>query len=196
MKLATVLTPMSDENLQLAAQCGVTDVVHRYPGSDARVLQLAQERIASFGMRLAVVEGYLPIENIKLGCDDGSEIEAMKLLIRQMADLGIRLLCYNFMAGTDWCRTRLDAPERGGAKVTGFDLAEVEYAVRLGYRPPNAEFDALARELTTLGTARTNAGRTDARRRTVWRDYGHASGRSSVVGVAGETSHHAQRRRI
>ena len=148
MQLATVLTPMSDENLQLAAQCGVTDVVYRYPGSDARVLQLAQERIASFGMRLAVVEGYLPIENIKLGCDDGSEISAMKLLIRQMADLGIRLLCYNFMAGTDWCRTRLDAPERGGAKVTAFDLAEVEHAVRLGYRPPNAEFDALARKLT------------------------------------------------
>ena len=148
MQLATVLTPMSDENLQLAAQCGVTDVVHRYPGSDARVLQRAQERIASFGMRLAVVEGYLPIENIKLGCDDGSEIEALKLLIRQMADLGIRFLCYNFMAGTDWCRTRLDAPERGGAKVTAFDLAEVEHAVRLGYRPPNAEFDALARQLT------------------------------------------------
>lgn len=148
MQLATVLTPMSDENLQLAAQCGVTDVVHRYPGSDARVLQLAQERIASFGMRLAVVEGYLPIENIKLGCDDGSEIEALKLLIRQMADLGIRLLCYNFMAGTDWCRTRLDALERGGAKVTAFDIAEVDHAVRLGYQSPNAEFDAMARQLT------------------------------------------------
>ena len=148
MQLATVLTPMSDENLQLAAQCGVTDVVHRYPGKDARVLRQAQERIASFGMRLSVVEGYLPIENIKLGCDDGSEIEAIKLLIQQMADLDIGLLCYNFMAGTDWCRTRLDAPERGGAKVTAFDLADVEHAVRLGYEPPNAEFDAIARQLT------------------------------------------------
>lgn len=35
MQLATVLTPMSDENLQLAAQCGVTDVEHPYPGTDA-----------------------------------------------------------------------------------------------------------------------------------------------------------------
>ena len=32
-------TPMSDENLQLAAQCGVTDVVHRYPGEDIAVLR-------------------------------------------------------------------------------------------------------------------------------------------------------------
>ena len=29
MRLATVLTPMSDENLELAVQCGVTDIVTR-----------------------------------------------------------------------------------------------------------------------------------------------------------------------
>src|SRR4249920_2078136 len=107
MRLATVLTPMSDENLQLAAQCGVTDVVHRYPGEDIRGLREAQKRFESFGMRLAVVEGYLPIENIKLGCDDGRELAALKTLVKQMADLDIRLLCYNFMAGTDWLRTKL-----------------------------------------------------------------------------------------
>ncbi len=148
MQLGTVLTPINDVNLQLAAQCGVTDVVHRYPGSDPKVLRAAQERIASWGMRLSVVEGYLPIENIKLGCDDGTEVRALKELIRQMADLDIRLLCYNFMAGTDWCRTRLDAPERGGAKVTAFHLQDVEQAVLLGYRAPNAEFDEQARKLT------------------------------------------------
>ena len=74
MRLATVLTPMSEENLQLAAQCGVTDVVHRYPGADAAVLRTARQRIAAFGMNLTAVEGYLPIENIKLGCDDGREL--------------------------------------------------------------------------------------------------------------------------
>lgn len=148
MKLASVLTPLSDENLQLAAQCGVTDIVHRYPGKDPRALKQAQERFAKFGLQLSVVEGYLPIENIKLGIDDGTEIDAMKLLIRQMADLDIRLLCYNFMSGTDWCRTRLDAPARGGAKVTAFELAEAEKAVRLGYRTPNADFDSIAKRLT------------------------------------------------
>lgn len=149
MQLATVLTPMTDQNLQLAAQCGVTDVVHRYPGADPALLKQAQARIASFGMQLSVVEGYLPIENIKLGIDDGSELQALKQLIRQMADLGIRLLCYNFMAGTDWLRTRLDAPERGGAKVTGFHLEDVKQAVLLGYRPADSQFDQLARQLTT-----------------------------------------------
>lgn len=148
MRLATVLTPMSDANLQLAAQCGVTDVVHRYPGEDIAVLRAAKQRIAAFGMSLSVVEGYLPIENIKLGCDDGREINLLKTLIRRMADLDIRLLCYNFMAGTDWVRTRLDAPERGGAKVTAFDLTEVNAALRMGYRPSDSRSDELARKLT------------------------------------------------
>src|SRR5687767_14482440 len=92
MRLATVLTPMSDENLRLAAQCGVTDVVHRYPGEEIAVLRAAKQRIASFGMRLSVVEGYLPIENIKLGCDDGRELTLLKTLVRHMAELDIRLL--------------------------------------------------------------------------------------------------------
>jgi mannonate dehydratase len=148
MRLGTVLTPLSDSNLELAAQCGVTDVVHRYPGEDPRTLRDARVRIASFGMSLSVVEGYLPIENIKLGCDDGTEIALLKNLVHNMAENGIRLLCYNFMAGTDWCRTRLDAPERGRAKVTAFHLADVNHAVLLGYRPSNPDHEELARNLT------------------------------------------------
>jgi mannonate dehydratase len=50
-----------------------------------------------------------------------------------MGTAGVKILCYNFMAGTDWVRTRLDAPERGGAKVTAFDLSDVERARTLGH---------------------------------------------------------------
>lgn len=148
MRLASVLTPLSDQNLQLAAQCGVTDIVQRYPGPDPKVLQQGCRRIESFGMKCTVVEGYLPIENIKLGRDDGTEVRALQDLIRQMADQDIRLLCYNFMAGTDWCRTVLDAPERGAAKVTAFRLADVEQAVLLGYRPTDPQAEEAARRLT------------------------------------------------
>ena len=148
MQLATVLTPLSDENLQLAAQCGVTDVIHRYPGASIAVLRAAKRRIGSFGMNLSVVEGYLPIENIKLGCDDGRELELLKTLVCQMAELDIRLLCYNFMAGTDWVRTRVDAPERGGARVTAFNLSDADAAGRLGYKPADCRADELARKLT------------------------------------------------
>ena len=128
MRLATVLTPMSAANLALAAQCGVTDVVGRYPGTSLDDLLRMRDQIESYGMRLATVEGYLPIENLKLGRDDGTELAAMKLLLKNMQRVGVKILCYNFMAGSDWVRTRLDSPERGGAKVTAFSLAEVERA--------------------------------------------------------------------
>ena len=131
MRLGSVLTPMSNENLQLAAQCGVTDIVARYPAGGLAELREVQKRVASFGMQVSVMEGYLPIEKIKIGEDDGAELRAVILLVRDMAELGLPLLCYNFMAGTDWVRTRVDAPERGGARVTAFNLQEVEHAMSL-----------------------------------------------------------------
>lgn len=134
MKLATVLTPMSPENLQLAAQCGVTDFVTRHHGPNVKDLLAVKKQVEDSGLTLSVIEGYLPIEKIKVGADhDGSELAELKDLIRMMGDVGVPVLCYNFMAGTDWVRTKLDVPERGGAKVTQFDLKVVQEAVLLGH---------------------------------------------------------------
>ena len=132
MRLASVLSPLSRENLRLAAQCGVEGIVSRYPGPGREPLRDLQSQIESEGLRLFAVEGCLPIEKIKLGADsDGSDLAAVKALIRDMGALGIPLLCTNFMAGTDWVRTQLDAPERGGARVTAFDLADTRRAQSL-----------------------------------------------------------------
>lgn len=144
MRLATVLTPMSDENLALAAQCGVTDVVGRYPGTALDDLQRLRDRVEAYGMRLATVEGYLPIENLKLGRDDGTEMSSMKTLLRNMQRVGVPILCYNFMAGTDWVRTSLAVPERGGATVTGFRLADVERAMSLSATASQITTDAIS----------------------------------------------------
>lgn len=132
MKLASVLTPFSDDNLQLAAQCGVDSVVLRYPGPSADELLAMKEQVERHGLAVAGVEGYLPIERIKTGTDhDGADLRAMQDLIRTMGAADIPVLCYNFMAGTDWVRTRTNAPARGGALVTAFDLADAEQAVSL-----------------------------------------------------------------
>ena len=133
MRIATVLTPPTDSSLQLASQLGVSDIVVRCPGLDLSDLIGEKNRIESFGMKASVVEGNLPIENIKLGNQRrDAEIEELKTFVRNMGRAGIKILCYNFMAGTDWVRTSLDAPERGGAKVTGFDLCKATDAVLLG----------------------------------------------------------------
>ena len=148
MRLATVLTPVSEENLRLAAQCGVSDLVLRYPGPDLQEIPSWIDRVKPYGLDISVVEGYLPIERLKLGIDNGSELRAMQDLLRAMSDNNIRLLCYNFMAGTDWARTRLDAPERGGAKVTAFYLEDVQQAVMLGARPSDPEHERIAKSQT------------------------------------------------
>ncbi len=139
MRLATVLTPESDENLALAEQCGVTDIVTRYSGSKLGQLVSKQQRFRRYGLELAAIEGFLPIENIKFGLDDGQELNLIKELISNMGRAGIPILCYNFMAGTDWVRTRLDASQRGGALVTAFDLRDAEQSVSLNHREPNQE---------------------------------------------------------
>jgi len=132
MRLASVLNPLDDHHLALAAQCGVEDITVRYLGTKLEDLLRTKAQIERHGLRLAVVEGYLPIEKIKTGRDeDGADLAAMKLLLQHMSEAEVPLLCYNFMAGTDWVRTRVDVKERGGALVTAFDLQEAERAMSL-----------------------------------------------------------------
>lgn len=132
MKLGTVLTPLNEHNLQLAAQCGVDGIVIRYPGPTLQDVLAVKHQVEAYGLQVLAIEGYLPIEKIKLGTDhDGNELSAMKALIRHAGTAGIPLLCYNFMSGTDWVRTKLDIPARGGARVTAFNLADAEHAISL-----------------------------------------------------------------
>ena len=137
MRLASVLTPLSDDNLALAAQAGVDDVVVRCPGPDLSPLVSTRERIEAHGLRMSVVEGGLPIHDIQLGRDDGTQLEQMKELVTTLGDLEVPVLCYNFMPGTDWARTSTTVTERGGSKVTAFELGEAEDAARSGvWSPP------------------------------------------------------------
>ena len=83
MKIASVLSQLqtlpSDENLKLASQVGVTDVVIRYPGPDYSKLHSLKTRIESFGLNATVVEGYLPLEEIKMASvKRNDEIEQFK----------------------------------------------------------------------------------------------------------------------
>lgn len=126
MRLGMIVTPMSDRNLQLAAQVGVTDIVTVFPGLQlARLLEL-KRRVESFGMRLTHVERKVPhldiVHNLP-GRDQ--QIEDFKTLLRNMAEASMEVVCYNWMPDEDWQRTRRDVPERGGALVTEFDVRAV-----------------------------------------------------------------------
>lgn len=148
MKIASVLTPINDLYLSWAAQCGVEGIVIRYPGPDLAELTRQQRWIEAYGMKVAAVEGYLPIELAKMGTDaSGAEMREFHQLLRNMSQLGIDCLCYNFMAGTDWVRTQTDILERGGAKVTGFRLQDAQQAVSLNHRPTDSSTTIDAEQL-------------------------------------------------
>lgn len=132
MILGSVLTPLDEHNLQLAAQCGVEGVVTRYPGPTLQDVLDVKNFVNDRGLQLLAIEGFLPIEKIKTGTDhDDSELTAMKNLVRQMGSAEIPLVCYNFMSGTDWVRTRTDHRIRGGALTTAFRLEDAQNAVSL-----------------------------------------------------------------
>ena len=54
-------------------------------------------------------------------------------MLTNMGRLGLKLLCYNFMAGVGWFRSRNDLRERGGALTSGFDISEIDNNVPLKF---------------------------------------------------------------
>jgi mannonate dehydratase len=121
-----IVNPFNERNLQLAAQVGVTDIVLTYPGPGLAPLLAAKKMVEAAGMKLTHLERKIPhlkfVHNLE-GRD--AQIENFKNLIRHMAEAGMDVLCYNWMPDEDWQRTSAEVRERGGARVTEFNLAHV-----------------------------------------------------------------------
>ena len=86
-------------------------------------LQKLKQQFADVGMQIAGVEGHpVAFDKIKLGLDGrDQEIENTKWAIEALSKVGVNMICYNFMAGLGWTRTRQDLKERGGALASEFD---------------------------------------------------------------------------
>lgn len=141
MKLGMMLPVKPDLQWQLAAQLGVkyavTKAAPELSGlgdpSDFDALKTVRDRFAEAGFELFALEGdEFDMSRIKLGLPGRDEdLEKYRKMLRNMGKLGLKLLCYNFMAGVGWFRSRADLPERGGALTSGFDLAEIDNSVPL-----------------------------------------------------------------
>ena len=128
-----------DSTWDIARQCGVEHGVIRLPEDGAFELtnashwQKVYDDFIDFGIKPVIIEP-MPNEvhdHIKTGDEKrDASIEKVIGMFPIMDKLDIRCICFNWMAHVGWCRTGTDLPERGGAKVTGFDLAQ--------YTPSNA----------------------------------------------------------
>jgi mannonate dehydratase len=87
-------------------------------------LALLRQAVEDAGLRLTVIEDNPPMDRLRLGVPGREEeLEHVLELVRNMGRLGIEVLCYNWMAVVPWSRTSVALRGRGGATVTGFDLA-------------------------------------------------------------------------
>ncbi len=130
MLLADILSEYPNRLWYWDRQVGVTHVVGRVPTKDNgepsyeyKDLRTMKRNFEDFGFKLEVIEPGLnaQMHEAKLGIEGrDQQIEFCKTLIRNMAELNIPVLCYNFMAKFNWIRTSVDIPARGGALVTGY----------------------------------------------------------------------------
>jgi mannonate dehydratase len=132
MKIAGVAKQFTDAHLQLIKQLGVDDFVYyNMKGMPTTIEGLAavQQRVANAGLRLSVVEGGPPIDQIVMG-KPGRErqIDEYVAAIQAMGELGVPVLCYNFMpqvtSAAMVVRTSTTFVERGGAATSQFRAAE------------------------------------------------------------------------
>lgn len=126
MRLSMIVNPFNERNLQWAAQVGVSDIVLTYPGLDRAAFAAARAMVEAQGMQLTHLERKVP--HLKMvhrlpGWEE--QTEDFKTLIRLMAEQEMKVLCYNWMPDEDWQRTNSEVRERGGSRVTEFDLAHV-----------------------------------------------------------------------
>lgn len=137
IKIAEMLPWEPTPLWKLSVQVGVTHAVGMFGPRDVAPdrpweltpLRGLKERFEKAGLELAVMECSPPMQKIRLGLPGrDEEIALFQTMLRNMGELGIPVICYNFMAVFGWMRTRTALPARGGALVTGFDLDDLRDA--------------------------------------------------------------------
>jgi mannonate dehydratase len=131
-KIKFALMAGSGDLQTLGLQMGVTNVITgarglRSGGSAdeyAAALQRQIDDYARTGLKIAGFEGP-PInhERIKRGGEGRDrDIEDFKNAIIAMSQVGLDMICYNWMVNEGWTRTSTSVPERGGALTSEFDI--------------------------------------------------------------------------
>src|SRR3954471_8564449 len=135
---------------QIPGVTGVVSALYDVPVGDAwprqELAQLA-ERIDAAGLELAVIESIPVHEDIKLGRPSRDRLaDAYCASIRAMGEIGVRVLCYNFMPIFDWTRTDLAELQPDGSTALSYDdeaLARIDLSRGTGDLPGwSAAYDA------------------------------------------------------
>lgn len=115
-------------HVRQAGASGIVSALHHL--NDGRAWpadEIAKRKaeIEAAGLTWDVVESIVVHEDIKTRSGRYKDyIENYKQSVRAIAAAGIKTLCYNFMAITDWTRTDLHAPMPHGGDALRFDIVD------------------------------------------------------------------------
>ena len=117
---------------QTGASGIVTSLYHLEPGIvwkkeeiSSRLVEIAGSKSHLTNLSWQVVESLPVSEVIKTGSHPRDEhIKAWIKSMENLSELGINVICYNFMPILDWTRTELAAPMSSGATAMYFDLLD------------------------------------------------------------------------
>lgn len=141
LTLAVPATPCPEWQLarQVGAEGAVVGLLDQYHIDPSIVtyagLKTLISQLKERDLDLIVVEGDpVPLEQTRLGLPGREkELDQYTDVIKALGDLGVGIMCPNFMAGVNWLRTDVAVPIRGGALTTRFRQSELpERTIDLG----------------------------------------------------------------
>jgi mannonate dehydratase len=133
MKLSIVVTPPTEKRLRALKQLGADYAVHydmHDLPEDLDALRAIRNLYGRFGLPWKVAESGPAIDRIVMGKEGAAEqTERYKRILGLLGKVGVEVVAYNFMPQVTEdamvVRTNFHAEARGGARTSGFRLADL-----------------------------------------------------------------------
>lgn len=106
---------------QIAGITGIVSAIYDVPVGEVwpmeKIIAL-KEKVAAYGLKMETIESVPVHEDIKMGLSSRERLIANYCeTLRNLAKVGIKVVCYNFMPVFDWTRSELDHKLEDGSNA-------------------------------------------------------------------------------